>query len=460
MNHLALVRLSIVLISFVSLVSCLSKTEYGEAGKAKVWSGVSYERQTVVEQAPAVSAAAAGWDSERAWSGFDDWEPAVAADPSSTYVYQLSTRYNGPKACSSCPFPVIIFRSSSNSGITWNADQFLAISKKKQNDPQIEVATDGTIYVVWLDEYNPGIKFIKSSNRGVSWTAPISFTGKGKKPAWSDKPILAISPNGQHVYIAFNSSDSYVVSSHNFGASFSSAVKTNNDTRYWFHNGGAVAPNGDVYFSAVDYNQDYTGDSNINVLKSTNGGASWTTTRVDTSKQMPTCTWAAGCYFGFLGPSAVLAIDGTGKIVLAYHAGDTAGAAQKMFVRTSTDGISWTARLEVSNGATGVNNAFPAISSTTVNGDFRLSWQDDRNGSTNMWNTWYRRSTNGGSTWSASVRISDLGSGAPYKSANGYRFPYGDYFELAVDATGMNHIIWGEGTSYDGPGGVWFTRGQ
>ena len=450
---------ALVALGFVA-TSGTGNRESEEAKAKKSWSGISYLKQTVVQQAPAISAASPGWDSERAASGYDDWEPAVAADSSSTYVYQMITRYNGPKACNGCPFPVIIFRSSSDSGITWGPDKFLPVTKNKQNDPEIEVANDGVIYALWLDAYTPGVKFIKSSNRGATWSTPIWFAGKGKSIAWNDKPILAISPNGQHVYIAFNSSDSYVVSSHNYGASFGAPVKTNSDTRYWFHNGGAVAPNGDVYFSAVDYSQDYHGDANINVLKSTNQGASFTTTRVDTSKEEPDCPWSAGCYFGFLGSSAVLAIDPAGKIALAYSANDVAGAAEKMYVRTSTNGTTWSARAEISNGVAGVNNSFPAIAATTVNNDFRVTWQDDRNGSTNAWNTWYRRSTNGGTTWSAAVRLSDLGSGAPYKTANGFAFPYGDYFEMAVDSTGRNHVIWGEGISYTGPGGTWYTRGQ
>ncbi len=56
--------------------------------------------------------------------------------------------------------------------------------------------------------------------------------------------------------------------------------------------------------------------------------------------------------------------------------------------------------------------------------------------------------------------MSDLGTGAPYKSANGYRFPYGDYFEVAVDNNGLGHYIWGEGISFTGPGGTWYTRGD
>jgi hypothetical protein len=36
---------------------------------------------------------------------------------------------------------------------------------------------------------------------------------------------------------------------------------------------------------------------------------------------------------------------------------------------------------------------------------------------------------------------------------------YGDYFEVAIDGDDVTHIIWGASTSYDGPGGSWYTRG-
>jgi hypothetical protein len=58
------------------------------------------------------------------------------------------------------------------------------------------------------------------------------------------------------------------------------------------------------------------------------------------------------------------------------------------------------------------------------------------------------------------VRLSDRALGAPYKSAAGYRFTYGDYLALSVDGYGINHVVWGEGESWNGPGGTWYTRGQ
>src|SRR4029079_12470477 len=73
-------------------------------GKArKEPSGRSFKSRTVVEATPSAGATL-GFDSERVWSGYDDWEPALAVDPNSSYVYQMTTRYNGQKACNGCPF--------------------------------------------------------------------------------------------------------------------------------------------------------------------------------------------------------------------------------------------------------------------------------------------------------------------------------------------------------------------
>ena len=463
MSKLTKIRGSIfltIVLLIAGIVTLSMKKEEKSGEKKKTYTGKSYINETRVEAFPKVSTITTAFAAERVWSGQDDWEPAIASDPSSSYVYQMTTRYSGPKPCNNCALPAIVVRASSNGGSTWGPDRFVAQTRKTQNDPQIEVATDGSIYAVFLNDYNPGIHFTKSTNRGVTWSTPIRLSGGNIKPKFSDKPILAITPDGQHVYIGFNASDSWVTASHNFGQTFSAPVKTSNDTRYWFHSAGAVAANGDVYFATTNFSQTYAGDSNISVLKSTNQGASWTTTQVDTSKEMPPCPWAAGCYFGFLGPSAGLDVDATGKILLAYNAGNVAGAPQKIYVRTSLNGTTWSARQQISESPDSINNAFPVVAAGSSSDDFRVVWQDDRNGSTNAWNTWYRRTNNGGSTWTSALRLSAEPSGAPYKTAAGYFFPYGDYLEMTVDSGGNNHIIWAEGSSYDGPGGTWYASGN
>ncbi|OLE67368.1 MAG: hypothetical protein AUG09_02800 [Acidobacteria bacterium 13_1_20CM_2_68_7] len=354
--------------------------------KKKTSTGLSYVEQTTVEAAPAPAAPPGGWDSERVMSGQDDWEPAVGADPmNSNYVYQLTTRYTGPKPCGNCKLPAIVLRRSADGGATWT-EQFLALSSKSQYDPQIEVASSGWVYAVWLDAFTPGSTFIRSLDRGATWSTGISWSGNGKKPQWNDKPWLAISRDGQHVYLGFNSSDSYFVYSHDFGVSFSTPVKTNSDTRYWFHSGGVVSPSNPMvaYFATSNYSNgnNYAGDSNVEILKTVDGGATWTDTHIDTSREVPACPWAAGCQQGFLGTQAALAMDSAGKLMIVYNANDTPDVPEQMYVRTSTDGVTWSARQKISVASATVNNGFPMVAAhLTTAGDFlvqahRQRWFD------------------------------------------------------------------------------------
>ena len=433
----------------------------------KVGSGRSFIGQTRVDATP-VPAAAPGWFSEIVASGQDDWEPAVAVDPgNANFVYQLITRYTGPKPCGNCKLPSIWLRRSTDGGQTWT-EQWLKQTTKAQYDPQIRVDINGNVHAAFLNGTTPGSTYVKSTDQGATWSAGVDWSGQGRKPQWNDHPWLGVSRDGMHVFIGFNSSDSYVVYSHNGGLTWSNPVKMNTDSRYYFHQGVAIdsraGMNGNLaYIATSDFTSGntYNGDAFIRVWKTTNGGATWTNTLIDTSRDVPACGWAAGCYTGFLGSTPNMAIDSAGKLLIAYHVNSTPSVPEQMYIRTSTDGVTWTPRLQISVANPAVNNAFPSVAAhpTTAN-DFRVVWQDDRQQSQTGWNTWYKRTTNGGTSWSADIRLSDLTSGAPYKNANGYAFPYGDYLDLWVGPDGTNHVHWGEGASYTGPGGCWYARGQ
>jgi hypothetical protein len=325
---------------------------------------------------------------------------------------------------------------------------------KGQHDPEIEVAQDGTVYAVWMNDFNPGVVFAKSSDRGQTWSAPIALDGK---LTWSDKPILAISPSGRDVYVVFNHSDSYVVASHNFGASFSAPLKTNNDDRYHFAGGGHVGSNGTtVTFTETSYTQDSVGPVIVRAITSTNGGTSWTPTVIDTVQEQPPCT-DMGCPVDYYGPQTALAGDPAGRLVVLYQGASVARGPQRMFARSSGDaGRTWGARIDVTGAPPTANAAFPALTAAG-NGDFRGWFMDDRNGPSS-WNVWYVSSTTGGAAWSAPIRLSDATSGTVYKNAAGFSEPYGDYGEIEVTNVGRTIAAWGEGIDYVGPGGTWFAR--
>jgi hypothetical protein len=422
------------------------------AGGVAAGSGVPHARLANVTQA-----AASSFGTEQLFGAKsnDDWEPAVAADPAAPYVYILTTRYGGKKACKGCPDPALILRVSNDGGRTFGADRFLCACKgvEAQNDPQIEVARDGTVYAAWLNDFVPGVVFSKSADHGKSWTDPITL----KTPAieFGDKPALAISSTGRDVYVAWNASDSYISVSHDFGATFGMPIKTNTDTRYWFAYSGAVASDGTVTFSETTYTQDSIGPVRVEVVRSTDGGQHWHEALLDTVEQQPPCV-SDGCPLEFYGPSALMAMDATGRLVVMYQGASVPSGPQRVYVRHSTDGgRTWSKRTDIDGGPSGTNAAFGGAAATG-HGDFRLWYQDDRNGAAG-WNTWFRRSTDGGVTWSGEARLSDRANGAPYKTAAGFAQPYGDYGEVAITNAGATIAVWGEGTSYTGPGGTWYS---
>jgi Neuraminidase (sialidase) len=407
-----------------------------------------------------LAAPATGWSGQSLFNATgNDWEPAVAAGPNGQ-VYVLTTRYGGTKACkTACPDPALILRSSSDNGKTWGGESYICVCKnvKAQNDPELVVVSNGTVYAAWMNDWK--IVFSKSTDKGKTWSAPVAVVGN---LSWSDKPIMTASPDGKNVFIAFNKSDAYVAVSRDFGATWTQVV-TEANGRYHFANGGVFVPggtNGTVVFSEVAYAQDSTGPSTIQIHRSTDNGATWRVITVDTAQEMYHCV-SSGCGIDYYGPQAVVGADANGKLVLAYNANTAALQPQRAYVRTSTDGGStWSARSDVTgssgsgSGSAGV--AFPAIAGTG-NGSFRMFYMEDRNG-TSGWNTRYVSSSDGGTTWSAPVNLSDATSGPSYVGAQGFAQPYGDYGQIAVRSDGGTIAVWGEGVSYTGPGGTWINR--
>ena len=425
-----------------------------ERGMARQEAAQSAPLQT----APVQASPASGWAGSTRFSATgNDWEPAVAAAPNSGSVYVLTTRYGGTKACrSACPDPALILRVSSDYGKTFGSESYLCACKnvKAQNDPEMVVLPNGTVYAVWMNDWR--IVFAKSTDKGKTWSAPVSVVGN---LSWSDKPIMVASPTGQDVYIAFNKSDAYVAVSHDFGATWTQQLSQANG-QYHFANGGVVLPNGGIAFGEVAYAQDSTGPSIVQVHRSTDGGATWSVTNVDTMQEMPHCT-SAGCGIDYYGPQAALAADSSGQLMIAYNGNSSALAPQRMYTRTSTNGGStWSARTDVTGvagaGSGTAGAAFPAAAAGGA-GDFRLYFMDDRNGAAS-WSVWFVRSTNGGGTWSTPALLSDATAGASYISAKGFAQPYGDYGQLAVRADGGTIAVWGEGVSYTGPGNTWINR--
>jgi hypothetical protein len=114
-------------------------------------------------------------------------------------------------------------------------------------------------------------------------------------------------------------------------------------------------------------------------------------------------------------------------------------------------------KADVSSADDPVEHGFPAIAAG-VAGDVRIAWMDTRHNP--LWNVFQRSSSNGGATWSAETRLSGPASGYDYVRPDGFPFPFGDYFSIAIDNLGNTHAVWGEGRNYKSPGSIWYTHGR
>jgi Neuraminidase (sialidase) len=220
-----------------------------------------------------------------------------------------------------------------------------------------------------------------------------------------------------------------------------------------------VLPNGTVVFSQASF--DYSGPAKAaqgrvwhHAFVSRDGGDTWTNSVLDRVQLGQPCT-SDGCYDDFYAGHDTVTSDADGDLTFVYDGAVTAGGPQRIWVRTSTDGgATWSAGKVLSRA--GRQAAAPAAEATG-DGDVRL-WYAERTADGSRWNIWYRGSRDGGASWSAPVRISDAGSGAGYKDADGFLEFYGDYGEIAITRAGKTIAAWGEGFSWLGPGGVWFNR--
>lgn len=389
----------------------------------------------------------------------DQWEPSIAADRFG-HVYVLYPQYLGVPGCPACANPTMILQVSNNRGAAWNAPTVMypAGAGGGQWDAQIAVdPVDGrTVYAAWMQDNKSDIIVAKSTDFGATW----SVTTADATNSATDKPILAV--RGQDVYVGYNHAQKvWVSASHDGGASFSSYVVNPNGKLGWsLAGGGTVLPSGGVLFSWAGYKQNggAKGPVNLYVSRSIDGGQTWTSVTLDVSGAPPDCSDYM-CGWAYLGAQAVLASDAQGNLFALWNMNTLDKAPNRIYFSKSTNGgTSWSAKTGVSNAPQGSAHAFPAIAATG-NGDVRISWMDARAAGP-LWNTYYRRSTNGGASWGAEVDLSTYIAGYSYIEPGGFDYPFGDYFEMDIDDQGKTHLIWGEALNYDGPGSIWYSQGQ
>ena len=391
----------------------------------------------------------------------DQWEPAMATDAHG-HIYILFPQYGAVDQCPACTTPTMVLLTSSDNGASWDPPQPLLTSSIGQFDAQIKVdpIDRQTLYASWMQGRHD-IIVARSQDFGRSWYFAVA---EHSAEVIIDKPVLAV--RGPNVYVSFNHDQTLsVAASHDYAQNFSSTVLNPGAGPGWSLAAGAtVDPVGNVYFSWTAYARTdlLSRPVEVFVSRSADGGRNWSTTPIDVSSAAPDCP-AQVCSAGFLASQMALASDDAGVIYAVWNSGSVIGGPQRIYFSSSTNaGENWSTKVDVSNAPVGVEHCFPAITAGTA-GDVRIAWMDTREVDPQghpLWNTFYRASTNGGATWSTESQLSGPVRGYDYILPNGFLFPFGNLFSIAIDNLGVTHVVWGEGLNYRSPGSIWYTRGR
>jgi hypothetical protein len=384
----------------------------------------------------------------------DQWEPAIAADAFG-HVYVMYPQYNGVPGCPTCASPSMILVQSSDGGGTWSAPRIMSPAGGSQWDAQLAVdPADGrTLYAAWMENNKSDIIVARSDDFGATYVRSVAdHTNQAV-----DKPILAA--RGNDVYVGYEHlQQAYVSSSHDRGATWSEVrINLNGKLGVSLAGGAAVDPFGRVVFGWDGYEQNGGAKGNVHLYtsSSTNGGQTWTIHELDVSASPPDCS-AYQCGWAFLGAAMAVAADDGGTWYALWNAGAAARGAERIYFASSKDGgATWSAKSDVSTAPLGIEHAFPGIAAAAA-GDVRIVWMDARRAP--LWNVYTRRSSDGGTTWSAETDVSTYVSGYSYIQPDGFSFPFGDYLEIDIDGNGATHLVWGEGLNYETPGSIWYAR--
>ncbi len=392
----------------------------------------------------------------------DPRAPAMAADGRG-HIYILFTQYGAVSDCPACTPPTMALAVSNDNGLTWQAPHALVASSTGQFDPQIVVdpVDRQTVYASWLQNNKRDVMVARSQDFGSNWYFAIAEHSRDNEDA--DKPVLAV--HGADVYVGLNHKQTFVVAaSHDYAQDFASVIVNPAAGPGWSLAGGAtVDSSGDVYFAWTAYaRQDLSKRPvSIYVSRSTDAGKIWNTVLHDVSSAPPGCA-AQGCEAAYLGAQVALASDAAGTVYALWNAGTAHGGPERIYFSSSTTGgASWSAKADVSTADDQVEHCFPAITAGAA-GDVRIAWMDTRNSP--LWNVFQRSSSNGGATWSTESQLSggarNFDRSYDYVRPDGFRFPFGDYFSMAIDNLGNTHVVWGEGRNFKSPGSIWYTHGR
>jgi hypothetical protein len=288
-------------------------------------------------------------------------------------------------------------------GATWTTKR-LTYNSGYSYGPAIIVDSNNHIHLVWEDD-TPGTEEIyhkKSTDGGTTWgTKRLTYNAGTSFYA----AITIDSYN--HIHLVWM--DSSAANLEIYYKKSTTAGDTWTTKRLTWTPGSSLYP--DIVADSNNYIHLVWGDNNeIYYRKSTNGGDTWTTKRL---------THNSGNSFG-----PAIAVGSNNHIHVVWT--DETSANKEIYYKKSTNGgDAWTTkRLTYNSG----NSFGPAIA-VGSNNHIHVVWGDDTPGNNEIY---YRKSTNGGTTWDTKRLTWNSG--------------YSDNPKIAINSNNHIYVLWDDDT--------------
>jgi len=355
------------------------------------------------------SEALADWSAAQriTWTSGDSYDPAVAIDSNDAVhvVWYEDTPGNDE----------IFYKNSPDGGTTWSAAQRLSWTTGYSWHPAIAIDSNDAIHVVWHDstpgDGNTEIYYKRSTDGGTTWGSAkrLSWTsGPSRSPAIATGSSEAIhvvwydtTPGNEEIYYK-SSKDGGATWSYTkrltwtSGRSYSPAIASSSSNRVHVVWTERTPDNAEIYYKQSD-----------------DGGTTWNTARRR--------TWTSGSSY-----VPALSVDSAGTVHLVWY-DETPGNFEIYYKGSDDGGATWTAARRITWTADASEEPTIAIDPSD---NIYVAWDDDTPGLSEVY---YKRSTDGGATWSAAQRLT-------------WTSGWSGYPAMAADSTGTIHIIWEDDT--------------
>jgi hypothetical protein len=331
------------------------------------------------------------------------------------------------------------FYATNDGGRTWTPGDIPGIGTSCC-DPGVAYADDGTVYFINLDTSPAVVHFMKSTDNGATWIHVSDI-------AVVDRPNIAIdnnaaSPFHGRIYLTWSKLDLQPFEiqenwSDDGGATWNGPINVSHvgatGAAYPQSSNPHVAADGTLYVGFQYYPNGTFSSAQNRIAKSVDGGVTFTpntTINAGPNLQGGLDLGDARGYFAVNGscatfrhrafpiinsdprnPLNVYAVWAGGNLETAYTCGSFSGRHSDVLFSKSTDGgATWSAPLKVNDDASGKDQYYPWMD-VSPNGKIWVGWHDRRDDPSNFKHMYYMDvSRDGGATFGTDIKIASVAS--------------------------------------------------